>query len=135
MKVRGSTRPLTLGMSVSNTVFTTITTNYNWRTATHEDRGDFEGGLGNLVVTGDEKWTGGYLGFPEFRLAINLRKGDFLLMDVHQWHCNTPLKLNGGFRLSFVCYARKNMQFCTEKKVVDGDVYWYKKTRDEKQTP
>ena len=114
------------GMHIKDTVFTTITTNYNWRTATHKDGGDYEEGLGNLVVTGDEKWTGGYLGFPEFRVAVNLRKGDFLLMDVHQWHCNTPLIKNGGFRLSFVCYARTKMQYCNKSKVVDGDVYWYK---------
>lgn len=120
------------GMSIPGTVFTTITTNYNWRTANHKDAGDYEEGLGNLVVTGDEKWAGCYLGFPEFKVAVNLRKGDFLLMDVHQWHCNTTLTKNGGFRLAFVCYARKNMQFCTEKKVVNGDVYWYKGSKHEK---
>jgi Oxygenase domain of the 2OGFeDO superfamily len=114
------------GMSIGDTVFTTVTSNYNWRTAAHQDSGDYEDGLSNLVVTGDEKWSGCYLGFPEFKVAIDVRKGDFLLMDVHQWHCNTPLKENGGFRLSFVCYARENMQYCTHRKVIDGQVYWYK---------
>jgi hypothetical protein len=116
-------------MKVGNTVFTTITSNYNWRSACHQDKGDYENGLGNLTVTGDEEWKGCYIGFPEFKVAVNLRKGDFILMDVHQYHCNTEIKnitKNKGARLSFVCYLRKNMIYCNKKKVINGETYYYK---------
>jgi hypothetical protein len=56
--------------------------------------------LGNLIVVGRD-FTGGYLGFPEFKVLIKIEPGDFLLMDVHQYHCNTPIiKELDGFRLS-----------------------------------
>ena len=114
------------GMSIDGTVYTTVTSNYNWRTACHTDSGDFEDGLANLAIAGDDKWEGCLLGFPEFKVAVKVRVGDCLLMNVHQYHCNTELEENGGCRLSFVCYARKNMALCKTKKVVDGEVYWHK---------
>jgi len=114
-------------MRINNTVFTTITSNYNWRTAAHKDIGDFEDGLGNLTITGDELWDGCYLGFPEYKVAINVRKGDFLLMDVHQLHCNTEININNGTRLSFVCYLRKNMVLCNTKKIIKGETFYYHK--------
>ena len=116
-------------MRIDKTAFTTITSNYNWRTACHADKGDYDEGLGNLTVTGDECWEGCYLGFPEFKVAVNLRQGDFLLMNVHQYHCNTQLKKitkNQGLRLSYVCYLRKNMIYCNKTKYVDGVKYYYK---------
>ena len=115
-------------LSIDDTVFTTVTTNYNWSTACHRDSGNFDGGLGNLTIGGDERWSGCLLGFPEFRVAVNVRKGDCIIMDAHQFHCNTPLKLRegGGCRLSFVCYARQNMALCTKSKVVNGVKHWYK---------
>lgn len=112
-------------LRIPKTVFTTITSNYNWRTACHCDSGDFSGGLGNLIVTGKD-FTGGYLGFPQFKVLIKIEPGDFLLMDVHQYHCNTPIKLlNGdGYRLSFVMYIREDMKECTLKKTIKDSKYF-----------
>jgi len=113
-------------LKIPKTVFTTITSNYNWRTACHCDSGDFTGGLGNLIVTGSN-FNGGYLGFPQFKVLIKIEPGDFLIMDVHQWHCNTPIKLilENGFRLSFVMYIREDMKECKTKKKI-GKVIYYK---------
>lgn len=111
---------------IGDTVFSTITSNYNWRTACHRDTGDFEDGLGNLTITGDNEWSGCYIGFPEFKIAINLRKNDFLLMDVHQMHCNTEF-INTGTRLSFVCYLRKNMSKCNKKIIIENETFYFKK--------
>lgn len=114
-------------MQVGNSPFTTITSNYNWRTACHKDKGDYEEGLGNLTILGDDTYVGGYLGFPQFKVAIDVRPLDFVLMDVHQWHCNTELKAdNKNVRLSFVCYFRKNMVNCNKRKIVNGELYYYK---------
>ena len=115
---------------ILDTAFSTATINYNWQTALHRDAGDFEGGFGNLVILEDpkkhrQKWTGGYLGFPQYGIGVNIRNGDFLAMDVHQWHANTPIieekkeaekpnqfKLDYS-RLSVVSYLRKNMIKCS----------------------
>ena len=116
-------------MQVGQTPFTTVTSNYNWRTSMHKDRGDFKGGLGNLTILGDDTYKGGHLGFPQFRVAVDVRPMDFVLMDVHQWHCNTPLKADkDNVRLSFVCYFREKMVDCNTKKIHKGQTVYYKKT-------
>lgn len=108
-------------VKIPKTVFTTVTSNYNWRTACHRDSGDYPGGLGNLVVVGKD-FTGGYLGFPEFKVLIKIEPGDFLLMDVHQFHCNT--RIHGkGYRLSFVMYIREDMSKCNRVKIVEKTKY------------
>ena len=47
----------------------------------------------DLVSCGIErgKYQGGYTVFPQFGVGINLRNNDFVAMDVHQWHANTPM--------------------------------------------
>ncbi len=111
---------------ILDTAFSTATINYNWQTALHRDAGDFEGGFGNLVILEDpsikrQTWSGGYLGFPQYKIAVDVRNGDFLAMDVHQWHANTPI-IKGDIkelehaRLSIVSYLRKNMIKCSAYK-------------------
>jgi len=111
------------GLKIPKTVFTTVTSNYNWQTACHVDAGDYSLGLGNLIVIGNS-FRGGYLGFPQFKVCIKIKPGDFLLMDVHQYHCNTSIKtFKDGYRLSFVMYIRESMSKCKHKKVVDNTKY------------
>lgn len=121
---------------IEDTAFSTVTTNYNWRTACHKDKGDLVEGFGNLLVLEKDKcghncpsYKGGYLGFPKFKVCVDVRQGDFLAMDVHQWHCNTGMK-EGQYdnkknkfpketdygRLSLVCYLRKKMIKCKNDK-------------------
>lgn len=113
------------GFQIGKTPFTTITTNYNWRTACHKDTGDFPDGMGNITVVGDDSYQGGFLGFPQFKVAVDVRPGDILIMDVHQYHCNTELKADdNNVRLSFVCYFRKNTVNCTKKINLNGETLW-----------
>ena len=107
------------GWTMGDTVFTTITVNRNWRTACHKDAGDFQQGFGNLTVIEGDPYIGGYTGFPKYRVAVDVRSGDFLAMDVHQWHCNTPLEAVGEDyeRISVVCYARIRMKNCRSKEI------------------
>jgi len=80
---------------VPGTVFTTITVNKTFRTAAHRDAGDLETGLSNLLVLGTGDYTGGYLIFPEYRVAVDVRPGDLLLVNNHEIiHGNTPIVLN-----------------------------------------
>lgn len=101
---------------ISGTAFSTLTINYNWRTALHKDAGDFSEGFGNLVVLEEGKYNGGYTGFPQYGVAIDVREGDFLAMDVHQWHANTKIvrKTKNATRLSLVSYLREKMIRCSD---------------------
>lgn len=100
---------------VPETVFTTITVNKTFRTAAHRDAGDLNDGLSNLLVVGTGEYTGGYLIFPEYRVAVNVRPGDLLLVNNHEIiHGNTPIVLNNpddpkSERISLVCYFREKM--------------------------
>ena len=100
---------------VPGTVFTTLTVNKTFRTACHRDAGDLDTGLSNLLVLGTGEYTGGYLVFPEYRVAVNVRPGDLLLVNNHEIiHGNTPIVLNNpddntNERISVVCYFREKM--------------------------
>ena len=86
--------------------------------------------------------------FPRYGVGFNIRTGDFIAMDVHEWHCNTEMTetaeqkafnkglpkihhdsektgtLGGdkGFtRISFVCYLREKLRGC---KGADTDAYY-----------
>lgn len=108
---------------INGTAFSTVTVNYNFRTAIHKDSGDFKKGFGNLVVCQDGV-AGGLLLFPRYKLAIQLLTGDFLAMDVHEYHCNSPIEVlrPSGYRLSFVCYLRERMVKCNEVNKIISDM-------------
>lgn len=97
---------------VKGTAFSTLTTNLNFRTAVHTDKGDWPTGFGNLVVIErGSKYEGSYTGFPQYGVAVDCRNGDFLAMDVHQPHGNTPLikKDETSQRISLVSYLRERI--------------------------
>lgn len=98
---------------IKDTAFSTVTVNLDFRTSLHRDSGDYNMGFGNLVVCSDGI-RGGHLLFPRYKIAIALRTGDFLAMNVHEWHCNSDIvkETNDAFRLSFVCYLRARMNRC-----------------------
>ena len=128
-------------LKISDTAFSTVTINRNFRTALHRDANDFKQGFGNLTVIERGKYQGGYTVFPQFGIGINLRNNDFVVMDVHQWHSNTPMyetdedkEFNKSLpkiykdnpqvgtagiyelytRLSFVCYLREKILNCPD---------------------
>ncbi len=104
---------------IKDTVFTTVTVNKNFQTAVHVDRGDFKAGFGNLVVLRAGHYKGGYFVLPRYGIAVDLNNCDVLLVDVHQWHGNTPLLQSSAApatRLSLVMYYRENMGKCGNAK-------------------
>jgi hypothetical protein len=104
---------------INDTAFSTITINYNWQTALHKDAGDLKEGFGNLVIIEEGEYDGGCTGFPQYGVAVDVRTGDFLAMDVHEWHANTKIipKSKEYTRLSLVSYLRKNMIKCAGMKI------------------
>ncbi len=124
---------------IDNTAFSSVTVNRNFRTALHRDAGDYSEGFGNLSVLEYGQYSGGYTIFPRFGVGFNIRTGDFIAMDVHEWHCNTEMtetpsqkeynkKIPAIFgtsvetgtlgqdkpftRISFVCYLREKLLNC-----------------------
>lgn len=128
---------------IDDTAFSTVTVNLNFRTALHKDAGDYKDGFGNLSVIEWGKYHGGYTLFPRFKIGFDVRTGDFIAMDVHEWHTNSPMyetaedkEYNKKLpdirtrdpetgvvgtehkfqRLTFVCYFREKLQECEEAK-------------------
>jgi len=103
---------------IPGTSFTTITTNVNYTTTTHQDSGDFLPGCGNLAVIERGKYKGAETCFPQYKIGVDVRSGDILFMDVHQPHANLPLILEDkdAVRLSIVCYLRTNVWLRTKNK-------------------
>jgi hypothetical protein len=103
---------------IANTAFTTVTTNVNYQTAVHTDKGDDDEGFGNLTVIEDGRYTGGETCFPQYGIGIDIRTGDVAYMDVHQSHGN--LKIDHvdkeAKRLSIVCYLRRGIWEKTKGK-------------------
>lgn len=97
---------------IPETPFTTVTVNKTFRTAAHRDAGDFTEGMSNLLtLSNDGRYTGGYLIFPQIRVAVNVRPGDLLLVNNHEViHGNTPIVCEeGSERVSLVVYLREKM--------------------------
>ena len=62
--------------------------------------------------------------FPEYRIAVNVRPGDLLLVNNHEvLHGNTPIELNrpDAERISWVAYFRE--------KMIDLNSYEYESLR------
>lgn len=115
---------------VPKTCFTTITINRNWQTAVHKDMGDYKPGCGVMGVIGNDNYDGGLFVYPKYRVAFDIRSGDLVINNVHEWHANTPLRGRPGYeRISIVMYYREHMLRCAaptieEKKraaFVEGD--------------
>lgn len=101
---------------ILDTPFSTITVNNTYATGVHKDRGDLDSGYSCLAVFRRGNFAGGELTLPEYRCRVDLRDGDLLLMDAHQWHGNTRLRLleEGAERVSVVCYYRTRLRECPE---------------------
>lgn len=103
---------------IANTSFTTVTTNVNYQTAVHTDKGDDAEGFGNLTVIEHGKYKGGETCMPQYGIGVDLRSGDIIYMDVHEAHGNLPIELESkdAKRLSIVCYLRTSIWKQTKGK-------------------
>jgi hypothetical protein len=100
---------------IKDTAFSTTTFNLNWRSALHRDKKNFEGGVCGMAVLGAGEYDGAYLCFPEYRIAINIRPTDVIIMNnTTLVHGNTKFIAEYGEyeRLSMVCYLRNGIRKC-----------------------
>lgn len=104
---------------IPNTSYSTCTLNYNYSTNYHTDKGDFKDGFGNLIVIDDDNYTGGYFKIPSYNVCFNVKRGDFLAVNVHVPHATTeiiPIKKDYQ-RLSVVLYLREKMEVAVNNLV------------------
>jgi hypothetical protein len=127
------------GFLVPGTPFTTITVNKSFRTAAHFDAGDLSTGLSNLLVLSNNgNYEGCYLVAPEYRVAVNVRPGDLLLINNHEvLHGNTPIKFldEEAERISLVCYFREKMLELGSKAYEDCRYEYVESRRLNKEHP
>jgi len=124
---------------IEETPFSTFTCNRNFRTALHKDKGDF-GGVACLSVLEEGQYNGGEFVIPKYGIGVDIRMGDILVANVHEFHGNTDYHttpeqdifnisngktikentevgtagINYNFtRISFVCYLREKMINCS----------------------
>ena len=111
--------------------YSTLTLNYDFRTASHIDRGDLKNSLSTLTILEEipNNYSGSYLGLPEYKIAFDVRDGDTLIFDAHEYHSNTEMKvlsdklpiddLTGnpfGGRISVVAYLRNRLNECPKSE-------------------
>ena len=104
---------------IAGTPFTTLTVNNNVApSGVHKDAGDFKGGLGVISVLRCGQYEGAWLCFPEYRVGVDLRHGDVLFFNSHDWHGVTEMrnKSDDAERISVVYYMRKKMVECLPPK-------------------
>ena len=125
---------------IGYTPFSTVTVNRTFRTGLHKDKGDY-GGVACLSVLEHGEYNGGIFLMPAYGIGVDLRGGDVLVADVHQYHANTEIwttpeqdarnallpkihkdnisvgTLGAGTdysRISLVCYLRERMIECPQ---------------------
>lgn len=114
---------------MGETPYSTLTLNYDFRTACHIDRGDLLNSLSTLTILEEipDNYDGCYLGLPEYKIAINVRDGDTLIFDAHEYHANTEIKVKSDIlpiddltgnphagRISIVAYLRNRINTCPD---------------------
>lgn len=98
--------------SLFGTAFTSITLNFNFRTAFHLDKNNLKGGLAALTVISRGEYKGHYLVFPQLKLAFDVRDGDLIISDTQTLlHGNTEMvrETKDAERISLVFYSREGM--------------------------
>jgi hypothetical protein len=124
---------------VPETPFTTITVNKTFRTACHYDAGDLNAGLSNLLTLSNTgNYSGCYLVAPEYRVAVNVRPGDLLLINNHEvMHGNTEIVCHDEIseRISLVCYFREKMLELGSREYEDTRYQFVEDRRLNKEHP
>lgn len=99
---------------VPETPYTTMTVNKNFRTFPHKDGFNLHATCPMTVIR-KGKYGGGFLVFPDYRLAVHIDTFDLILfMNSTLWHGNTAITgmTEDSVRSSTIWYYRKNMVEC-----------------------
>uniref|UniRef100_Q9U6M2 Thymine dioxygenase JBP1 n=1 Tax=Crithidia fasciculata TaxID=5656 RepID=JBP1_CRIFA len=78
---------------IHGTPFSTLTINSRFRTASHTDAGDFDGGY-SCIACIDGDFKGLALGFDDFHVNVPMQPRDVLVFDSHYFHSNSELEIS-----------------------------------------
>jgi hypothetical protein len=114
---------------IPGTVFTTVTVNNTYSTGYHLDDGDLRAGFSTLLCVRRGSFSGGELVFPKWRVGVDMRDGDLLLLDAGEMHGNTRM-VGEGERITVVAYVRENMTSCgtVEEELAKAQAYADRRT-------
>lgn len=101
---------------IPNSIFTTITINYNLQCMPHYDKGNYRQ-KSIIYVLG--QFNGCDLIIDN--IPYTLKNGDYMIVDGSKLHYNTPLI--DGERISLVFYIREGMSNCHDEKFIDNRLY------------
>ncbi|AYU76597.1 DNA J-binding protein, putative [Leishmania donovani] len=94
---------------IHGTPFSTLTINSRFRTASHTDVGDFDGGY-SCIACLDGQFKGLALAFDDFGINVLMQPRDVMIFDSHHFHSNTEVELSFSGedwkRLTCVFYYR-----------------------------
>ncbi len=100
---------------IPDSIYTSVTVNKNYRTAYHLDGKNMAEGVSAMLLIREGKIKGGYVVFPEYRVAAAMDSGDIVFFDgqaeVHGNTNITPLTSN-SVRCTLVHYFRGGMIYC-----------------------
>lgn len=100
---------------IEGTRLSSVTINVNYESHYHYDAGDFLNGYSTLSVVEVGKYGGGFLVFPRYRIAVDVREGDVLTCQSHvDLHGNYPMQIDPATpvrakRVSFVTYLKHKL--------------------------
>jgi hypothetical protein len=124
---------------IPETVFTTLTVNNTWVTGCHFDAANLQDAISNLLVlSNNDNYSGGYLVFPEYRIAVNVRPGDLLIVDNSKiMHGNTKIIKNepDAHRVSVISYFRHGLLECGSKEYEDHRKQFVENSKHDKTNP
>ena len=99
---------------IAGTPFSTLTINHNVAGSIHQDKGDLKEGFGVITCHRRGSYTGGRLGFPQYKVGVALEDRDVIFFNPHDWHGVTPIVSDDPdhARVSVVYYFRAALRRC-----------------------
>ena len=104
---------------IPGTIYTTVTVNKNFRTASHLDAKNLPEGMAPMILMRQGKFEGGHVVLPEWRIAAKLDTGDLIIFrNMLDYHGNTKIiPLSKDYqRCTLVFYYREEMTKCGTKE-------------------
>lgn len=100
---------------IKDTIFTTITLNYNFQTKPHTDKGNYR--QKSLIFFIGE-FSGGQLVIDG--VEYSLKANDCMIVDGSKVHYNLPIQ---GEKISIVAYIREGMSKCKKEVKIKNKMY------------
>lgn len=96
---------------IGKSIFNKITITKNLEKSINIDEGDYQELIGVVSCMGN--FEGGDICLPNYKIQINLKPTDLLLININRHYCNLPI--TKGNRLQFISYFNENINECNNE--------------------